>query len=145
VVDIVEDAGMEDQVVVMSLKLDGVSKLKALRPDWTAGLLAASAVGDLTRLDVDFLAVNQNMASPAFIRRAHASGKQVFVWTVNDALSLSRWISMGVDGVITDEPALARKVLAERAELGSAERLLLSAALFFGRPALATEYRDSSP
>jgi len=145
VVDIVEDAGMEDQVVVMSLKLGGVSKLKALRPDWTAGLLAASAVGDLTRLDVDFLAVNQNMASPAFIRRAHASGKQVFVWTVNDALSLSRWISMGVDGVITDEPALARKVLAERAELGSAERLLLSAALFFGRPALATEYRDSSP
>ncbi len=145
VVDIVEEAGMADQVVVMSLKLEGVSKLKDLRPDWTAGLLAASAVGDLTRLEVDFLAVNQNMASPAFIRRAHTAGMQVFVWTVNDALSLSRWISMGVDGVITDEPALARQVLAERAKLGSAERLVLGAALFFGRPALATSYRDNSP
>ncbi len=145
VVDIVEQAGMSQDVVVMSLKLEGVQKLKALRPDWTAGLLAASAVGDLSRLDVDFLAVNQAMASRAFIRRAHAAGKGVFVWTVNDALSLSRWMSMGVDGVITDEPALAREVLAQRADMSSAERLMLSAALFFGRPQLATSYRDDSP
>ena len=89
--------------------------------------------------------MEQAMASRAFIRRAHAAGKQVFVWTVNDALSLSRWMSMGVDGVITDEPALAREVLAQRAGMSSAERLMLSAALFFGRPAMATVYRDDSP
>ncbi len=145
VVDIVEQAGMSSDVVIMSLKLEGVEKLQALRPDWTTGLLAASAVGDLSRLEVDFLAVNQAMASRAFIRRAHAAGKRVFVWTVNDALSLSRWMSMGVDGVITDEPALAREVLAHRADMGSAERLMLSAALFFGRPAMASSYRDDSP
>ena len=145
VVDIVEQAGMSRDVVVMSLKLQGIQKLKALRPDWTAGLLAASAVGDLSRLDVDFLAVNQAMANRAFIRRAHAAGKRVFVWTINDALSLSRWMSMGVDGVITDEPALARQVLAQRADMSSAERLMLSAALFFGRPAMASSYRDESP
>jgi glycerophosphoryl diester phosphodiesterase len=129
----------------MSLKLPGIQKLKALRPDWTAGLLAATAVGDLSRLDVDFLAVNAGMASPRFIRRARAAGKPVFVWTINDALSLSHWMSMGVDGVITDEPALARQVLAERASLSPAERLLLGAALFFGKPEVATNYRDSSP
>ncbi len=146
VVDIVEQAAMADDVVVMSLKLEGITKLQALRPHWTAGLLAATAVGDLSRLDVNFLAVNQNMASPAFIRRAHAAGKRVVVWTINDAMSLSRWMSMGVDGVITDEPALARSILAQRAELGSAERLLLSAALFFGRPeVVASRYRDNSP
>jgi glycerophosphoryl diester phosphodiesterase len=145
VVDIVERSGMSEDVVVMSLKLQGVEKLHALRPEWTTGLLAASAVGDLSRLDVDFLAVNQGMASRAFIRRAHAAGKQVFVWTINDALSLSRWMSMGVDGVITDEPALAREVLAQRAEMSSAQRLMLSAALFFGRPAMASSYRDDSP
>jgi glycerophosphoryl diester phosphodiesterase len=69
----------------------------------------------------------------------------VFVWTVNDGLSLSRWVSMGVDGVITDEPALARNILAQRAELSSAERLILSAALFFGKPEVAKQYRDNSP
>jgi glycerophosphoryl diester phosphodiesterase len=67
------------------------------------------------------------------------------VWTVNDALSMSKWMSMGVDGVITDEPALARSVLRERAQMSSAERLLVSAALFLGKPVPTNEYRDSSP
>jgi glycerophosphoryl diester phosphodiesterase len=145
VIDVVEAAGMEGDIVVMSLKLPGIQKLKALRPEWTAGLLAATAVGDLTRLDVDFLAVNAGMATPRFIRRARKAGKPVFVWTINDALSLSHWMSMGVDGVITDEPALARDVLAERASLSPAERLLLGAALFFGKPDVAGNYRDNSP
>ena len=94
---------------------------------------------------MDFLAVNQNMANPAFIKRVHKSGKQLFVWTVNDGLSLSRWMSMGVDGVITDEPALARNILAQRRELSSGERLLLSLAALFGKPEIAKQYRDNSP
>lgn len=145
VIDVVEAAGMTDRVMVMSLKLDGVQKLKALRPQWTGGLLAATALGDITRLDADFLAVNQNIASAAFIRRAGQAGKQVFVWTVNDAVSLSHWMSVGVDGVITDEPALARSILEQLAGLSSAQRLLLSAYMFFGRPEPLEKYRDNSP
>ncbi|MEH6589122.1 MAG: glycerophosphodiester phosphodiesterase [Halioglobus sp.] len=145
VIDIVESMGMSDQVKTMSLKLQGVQKLKQLRPDWTGGLLAATAIGDLSRLDADFLAVKSSMASHGFIRRAQEQNKQVFVWTVNDALSLSKWMSMGVDGVITDEPELARKVLAQRAELEPAERLILSLALFFGKPVPPRVYRDNSP
>ena len=45
---------------------------------------------------------------------------------------MSRMMSRGVDGVITDEPALARTVIAERAELGSLERLLLEASYWLG-------------
>jgi glycerophosphoryl diester phosphodiesterase len=145
VIDIVEAAGMSDDVVIMSLKLAGIQKVQALRPDWTTGLLAATAVGNMARLDVDFLAVNQNLATRRFIRRAHAEGKQVFVWTLNDSLTLSQAMSMGVDGVITDEPALARRVLAQRQKLSTTERLLLSAALFFGTPEATRQYRDDSP
>ena len=57
VVDLVEETGMTDHVVIMSLNYDGVRKTAALRPDWTYGLLNAVAIGDLTRLDVDFLAL----------------------------------------------------------------------------------------
>lgn len=145
VVELVEAAGMADRVAVMSLKLKGVQKIQALRPKWHAGLLAVTALGDITRLDVDFLAVNQAKANAAFIRRAHKAGKSVFVWTVNDALSLSHWMSMGVDGIITDEPALARDILNQRANLSAPERLLLSAALFFGKPEAIKKYRDDSP
>ena len=145
VVDIVESASMADQVVVMSLKLKGVQKLQALRPDWTVGLLAATAVGDLSKIDVDFLALSGRMVTTRFIRRVQQSGKRILVWTVNDAPSMSRWMSMGVDGVITDEPALARKVLRERADMNTAERLLVSAALFLGKPVAPNTYRDNSP
>ena len=145
VVDVVEEMGMADEVIAMSLHLPGVTKLKTLRPQWTVGLLAATAVGDLSRLDVDFLAVNAGMATPAFIRRANSAGKPVYVWTVNDALSMTSWLSRGVDGLITDEPAMAREVMAQRAQLGPTERLLLSASLFFGKPVPPRSYRDNSP
>jgi glycerophosphoryl diester phosphodiesterase len=58
---------------------------------------------------------------------------------------MSKWMSMGVDGVITDEPALAGEVLRERAAMSTAERLLVSAALFLGKPVERGKYRDDSP
>ncbi len=145
VIDIIEAEQMEADVVLMSLKLPAVQKAKALRPDWTVGLLAATAVGDLTRLDVDFLAVSAGIASRGFIRRSRRAGIPVFVWTVNDAVSLSEWISHGVTGVITDEPALAREVLAQRAALTPGQRLMLSAASWLGKAEAPRVYRDESP
>ena len=119
VVDIVEQTEMADDVAIMSLKYDGIQKIRALRQNWTIGLLSAKAIGNLAELDVDFLAVNMSMAEPRLIRRAHASGKRVFVWTVNDPVSMSRMMSLGVDGIITDEPAMARAVLEIRSRDGS--------------------------
>ena len=145
VVDVVEEMDMADEVIAMSLHLPGVEKLKALRPEWTVGLLAATAVGDLSRMDVDFLAVNAGMATATFIRRSQDAGKPVYVWTINDALSMTGWLSRGVDGLITDEPEMALEVMAQRAQLGPTERLLLSASLFFGKPIPPRTYRDNSP
>jgi glycerophosphoryl diester phosphodiesterase len=134
VIDLVEERDMSKDIVIMSLKRQGVEKVQALRPDWTVGLLATMAMGDLTRLDVDFLAVNASTASPGFIRRAHANDKQVFAWTVNDVIGMSTQFSRGIDNLITDEPALAREVLAHRAEMSSVERLLVELAALFGMP-----------
>jgi glycerophosphoryl diester phosphodiesterase len=145
VVDIVEQAGMVDDVAIMSLKYEGIQKIRKLRSDWTIGLLAVKALGNLTRLDVDFLAVNTGMATPGFVRRAQESGKQVWVWTINEAVTMSRVMSLGVNGIITDEPALAREVIEQRAELGSVERLLVHTAVLFGRPVPVRDYRDESP
>ena len=145
VVDVVEAAGMVNETAIMSLKYDAVSKIRSLRPDWKIGLLSATAIGDLSNLDTDFLAVATGMVSAGFVRRAHDAGKQVFAWTVNDPVSMSRMISLGVDGIITDEPEMARRVLADRAELSTVERLLIHTALLFGQPYTPREYRDNSP
>ena len=68
--------------------------------------------------------------------------------SVGDADDLAMAYTPGVARVcmsIHDEPALARSVMAERAEMSAAERLLLSAAFLFGRPEVAGNYRDQSP
>jgi glycerophosphoryl diester phosphodiesterase len=142
---IVEALGLAGQVAVMSLKYPAVQKMQALRPDWRTGVLAATAIGDMGGLTADFLAVSSGMATLRNIRTVQASGKAFYVWTVNDPLDMSRMISMGVDGLITDRPALVREVLRVRAELGPTERLLLWAAEAFGVDLDTGRYRDDSP
>ncbi len=132
VVDLVEANGMESDVVVMSLKTEGIDKVKSLRPQWKVGLLTAAAVGNLTRADADFLAVSTKLANRRFIQEAHRKGKDVHVWTVNDRRMMSTMISRGADNLITDDPGLARQVLNEWAELSLAERLLIDLALRLG-------------
>jgi len=125
VAEIVEQTGMAADVGVMSLKIPGVRKMQALRPDWPHGILAATALGDISGLEADFLAVNIGQVSVRLIRRVHAQGKKLYVWTVDDPLAMTRMILMGVDGLITDEPALARQVMKARNQLSAVERLLL--------------------
>jgi glycerophosphoryl diester phosphodiesterase len=132
VVELVEKAGMQNDIVTMSLNHRMVENMKRLRPNWTAGLLAAKAIGEPSRLPFDFLAVESRMATRSFIRAAHAAHKPVYVWTVNDPQRMVRMLGLGADGLITDRPALAREVLARYAEMTQAERLLLFAMTQFG-------------
>lgn len=132
VAELIEAHGMADDVVIMSLSLPGVRAMKALRPAWKVGLLSSVAVGDVSRLDVDFFAVNASFATRKFVNRAHGRGRQVLAWTVNDPAGMSAIASQGVDGIITDRPGLAKAVLAERAGLETHERMLLALASLLG-------------
>ncbi|MGI9472151.1 MAG: glycerophosphodiester phosphodiesterase family protein [Rubripirellula sp.] len=132
VIEIVEAQQMSSDVIYMSLKLDAVKKMKRLRPDCRAGLLMSVAAGDLKTIEADFLAVNAGFVDRRFVRQAHASDKDVYVWTVNDAVAMSSMVGRGVDGLITDHPALARSVLEQRAQLSPAERLMIELAETFG-------------
>lgn len=128
VIDLVEQAGMAEQVMIMSLKPAGVAKVKALRPDWKCGLLLSANLGNLQKLDADFVAVNSRLANRKRINQLHRAGKKVFVWTVDEPSFMSYLMSRGVDGLITNRPELTKAVLAERAEMGLLERLLVDLA-----------------
>ena len=132
VVDIVEKAGMEDQIMVMSLSYSGVQKVRKLRPTWKIGLLSTVALGDITQLDVDFLGLNSRAATKRLIDRAHQNDIDIYVWTVNDPIDISTMTSRGVDGLITDAPDVALDVLRQRKNLTSSERMMLELAHIFG-------------
>jgi glycerophosphoryl diester phosphodiesterase len=132
VVELVEAAGMTDQIRVMSLSPPCLQRARDLRPTWTYGRLIAVALGNLARLNVDFLAVRAPLADHRLIRRAHDRGRQVYVWTIDEPARMSAMISRGVDVLLTDEPATAREAVADYAELGVVERLLLAAGVRFG-------------
>ncbi len=60
--------------------------------------------------------------TPRFIRRAHADGIGVFVWTVNRADDMRRLLDWGVDGLVSDAPGRVRRILDERQVQGAAGR-----------------------
>jgi glycerophosphoryl diester phosphodiesterase len=132
VAKVVEDAGMVKECDYMSLDHDMVRKMKQIRPSWRVGALAAKTMGDITTLGADFVAVEARMATRRFVRRAHRAGQEVYVWTVDDPAWMLSAMSKGVDGLITNKPALAREVVARRARMSDAERILVAMLVRFG-------------
>jgi glycerophosphoryl diester phosphodiesterase len=125
VVALVEETGMTDDIVIMSLDYDGVRAAEALRPDWTYGLLNAVAIGNLTRLDVDFLALTAKAATIPMTRRTHKRGMKIYPWTINDPVQMWVMMSRGADGIITDRVALAKRVKELRAEVTPVGRFII--------------------
>jgi Glycerophosphoryl diester phosphodiesterase family len=56
----------------------------------------------------------QELVNRELLDAAHALGLRVVPWTVNDVRRIAELIDLGVDGLVTDEPALARAIAAER-------------------------------
>jgi glycerophosphoryl diester phosphodiesterase len=49
-----------------------------------------------------------------FVARAHRRRIVVHVWTIDDAAEMTRLLDLGVDGIMTDRPAVLRDVLTSR-------------------------------
>lgn len=56
-------------------------------------------------------AVTVPVVTRGFVRRAHAAGKHVHVWTIDDPDEMRELLAKGVDGMFTDRTDLLREVL----------------------------------
>ena len=54
------------------------------------------------------------LATPELVETAHRHGIAVHVWTIDDPDEMRHLLDIGVDGIMTDRPAVLREVLEER-------------------------------
>jgi glycerophosphoryl diester phosphodiesterase len=93
-----------------SLGPAGIARLKLAGRRVPAGRLPAGCAqvpvrsGGVTVLDHRLVAA------------AHQRGMQVHVWTIDDHQEMARLLDLGVDGIMTDRPAVLRQLLEERGE-----------------------------
>jgi glycerophosphoryl diester phosphodiesterase len=73
---------------------------------------------DLTAAMVPVRKGAVRIVTRGFVHRMHAQGKGVFVWTVNRPDEMRQLLDIGVDGLISDYPAVLRRVVEERRAAG---------------------------
>jgi glycerophosphoryl diester phosphodiesterase len=63
---------------------------------------------------VPAVAARMPLVDRRFVDVAHRRDLQVHVWTINDAAEMERLLDLGVDGIMTDRPAVLKEVLERR-------------------------------
>ncbi len=95
--------------VCMATSPVGIGALKLALP---SAVLARRFAG----LSVRCAQVPACFATAQFVRRAHAAGLKVHVWTVNDRRAMTALLDIGVDGIMTDQAEMLRDVLITRGQ-----------------------------
>lgn len=114
------DGSSKDQVQVMSFAPAGLRRIRQLAPDlptvhlmkrvplrYREGTVSPSAT-------IAGPSLEALKALPSYVDRAHANGYEVHVWTVDEPDDIAMMVDLGVDVLITNEPAA---VLAQLAAL----------------------------
>ncbi len=120
VLAVLDETGMSERVILVSFSDETVREVREKRPDIVtgAGLSEMMIFGTLT----DAKEADYVPPCPIFqlsdidadsLARAHRLGLQVQIWTVNDEVSMRSWLEMGVDAIMTDDPALLMQVIEE--------------------------------
>lgn len=125
VVAVLRETGTSDRAVISSLDLGLLREVRRIAPEIKVGLIMATGIGNLHRLNVDFFALSLRLATPAVIREIHSGGRQVHVWTLDDEASIARALLAGADNIITSDPSLGLKMRRWFDGMNEAQRTLL--------------------
>jgi glycerophosphoryl diester phosphodiesterase len=123
----IRKAGLVDHCRICSQSYEAIYAARQIEPRMQIGFIAGAAVGDLAKLDVDYLMVSAELAQRSLIDRAAVSNIGIHAWTINDANLVARLVDDGVANIITDDVPLIRARLEEVQSLSPTERLLLRA------------------
>ena len=122
VAEIADRTGTARRIIVQSFDWRGPSHLRRLRPDlayawltcrrtraWRGG--QAALPGTVVEQGGGTWAPHHSELTQPLLARAKRAGLRVVPWTVNQPDAIARLARWGVDGLITDDPLVARAVL----------------------------------
>lgn len=116
ILEMVKKLNMEKEVLIFSFHYPVLSKIRQLNP--TIPILYLIDKADRTTIDyakiinINVIGVGYGTSlTKEFIKFAHKNGVKIWKWTVNDEKQMKQLISVGLDGLITDFPDKALKIL----------------------------------
>jgi glycerophosphoryl diester phosphodiesterase len=131
-VDAVEQAGLTTPVVFSSFDQPVLRQLRRLRPQWPRALIVNDPRWRLTRRllsrwlirsaakgEMAALHLHQRWVTPSLVVAAKSAGINLAVWTVDDPARVAMLTYLGVDSIITNDPALGRRTVDEISSGGS--------------------------
>jgi glycerophosphoryl diester phosphodiesterase len=113
-----------DARVAAARRLFGPSLCTSLGPRGVAALRLSSYSPRAARLarfqagcaQVPLQLGGRALVDERFVLAAHARGLQVHVWTVDTEAASTAMLDLGVDGIMTDRPAMLRELLEKRGQ-----------------------------
>ncbi len=113
---VIEAHGMEEKAYIQSFSNTLVRHVQQMNPEIITSQILYYSLGNLATLDVDFYTVHHGMLSHSFVRRARQNNKGILVWTVNTEEAIKEALQYDIDGLITNQPLLAREILGRSIE-----------------------------
>jgi glycerophosphoryl diester phosphodiesterase len=115
----IEDLGMdEEEVTISSFFHPSLLKIKELEPKIKTGVIISSLPVFPVNLARD---ANANVIFPKYprlngelVEKAHKNGIDVYPWVINRKKDLEKVIELGVDGIVTDDPCLIRRLIKDK-------------------------------
>ncbi|MGC8595093.1 MAG: glycerophosphodiester phosphodiesterase [Candidatus Kryptoniota bacterium] len=120
-VQLVEKHQMMDSCIFSSFNLEALRYLHFKYPDAKFGPLYRHNLNPTARsfplkYNAQAVMLNHHFLNSRSVERLHEHGLKVMVYTVNSANRIEKLIKMGVDGIISDDPALVRRIARRVAE-----------------------------
>lgn len=115
VVDLVERRQGRDAVLVSSFNLASIDWVRRADPGVATAFLVFAADAAAIALTVDHghgtIHPWDGLVDAPLVAAAREAGLAINVWTVNDPARMAELVAWGVDGIVTDHPDVARRVV----------------------------------
>lgn len=124
VVKLIKERQLIDEAVILSLDYSLIKYTEETYPEILTGYLYYFDFGKSGNIIGDYMIMEESVLNEDYYEQLVLLGKKVFVWTVNEEAAMGRFISMQVDGIITDNVGLLQETIDTRANWTDIEHIM---------------------